>query len=109
MALIAEAFVFTYLGLTLLSTSIESISFSFIVLQLIFFVTIRTITFFGLAFLMKYNYINKIHNLNIKYRLCGLSQLKTRANAVLCFSGTIKGAVAFGLTVSLNKDIIKNR
>jgi len=53
MALIAEAFVFTYLGLTLLSTSLQSISIPFIVLQLIFFLVVRFISFFGLGFLMK--------------------------------------------------------
>ena len=53
MSNIAEAFVFTYLGLTLIYYMTHALSLSFIIWQLIFITTGRVVSIFGLAFLMK--------------------------------------------------------
>lgn len=53
MSNIAEAFVFTYLGLTLIYYMTHSLSLSFIFWELIIITTGRIVSIFGLAFLMK--------------------------------------------------------
>lgn len=54
MANIAEAFVFTYLGLTMIKSMTSVLSISFLLWELIFVVFGRIVGIFGLAFLMKY-------------------------------------------------------
>jgi NhaP-type Na+/H+ or K+/H+ antiporter len=54
MANIAEAFVFTYLGLTMIKSMSSVLSVSFLLWELIFVVFGRIVGIFGLAFLMKY-------------------------------------------------------
>lgn len=53
MANIAEAFVFTYLGLTMIKSMSSVLSISFLLWELIFVVCGRIVGIFGLAFLMK--------------------------------------------------------
>lgn len=53
MSNIAEAFVFTYLGLTSISTQSNSLSISFIIWVLIFVSLGRIVSIYGLSFLMK--------------------------------------------------------
>lgn len=55
MANIAEAFVFTYLGLTMVKTmtSTSALSLSFMFWALIFVCTGRVVAIFGLSWLMK--------------------------------------------------------
>ena len=53
MANIAEAFVFTYLGLTMIKSMTTVLSVSFLLLELIFVCTGRIVAIFGLAYLMK--------------------------------------------------------
>jgi sodium/hydrogen exchanger 8 len=53
MANIAEAFVFTYLGLTMIKSMTSVLSISFLLWELIFVVMGRVIAIFGLAWLMK--------------------------------------------------------
>jgi NhaP-type Na+/H+ or K+/H+ antiporter len=53
MANIAEAFVFTYLGLTMIKSMSSVLSISFLLWELIFVVLGRIVGIFGLAFLMK--------------------------------------------------------
>ena len=53
MANIAEAFVFTYLGLTMIKSMTTVLSISFLLWELIFVVMGRVIAIFGLAWLMK--------------------------------------------------------
>ena len=53
MSNIAEAFVFTYLGLTMIKSMTSVLSISFLIWELLFVVTGRITAIFGLAFLMK--------------------------------------------------------
>ena len=85
---IAEAFVFTYLGLTLISSIQQSFCLSFIVIE--FFVVIcgRIFAIFGLSWL-----IDK----------CGLRNfhMKTSQKGIMSCAGSIRGAIAFGLAISI--------
>ncbi len=85
---IAEAFVFTYLGLTLISSIQKSFCLSFIIIE--FFVVIcgRIFAIFGLSWL-----ISK----------CGLRNfhMKTSQKGIMSCAGSIRGAIAFGLAISL--------
>jgi NhaP-type Na+/H+ or K+/H+ antiporter len=53
MANIAEAFVFTYLGLTMIYYMTHSLSISFVIWELIFVVFGRVVGIFGLSFILK--------------------------------------------------------
>jgi NhaP-type Na+/H+ or K+/H+ antiporter len=53
MGIIAEAFVFTYLGLTALYYLSRTLSISFILIELVFVLLGRTIAIFGISFIMK--------------------------------------------------------
>ncbi len=53
MSNIAEAFVFTYLGLTMMNYFKKNISISFIFWELLFVILGRTFSIFGVAFIMK--------------------------------------------------------
>ena len=85
---IAEAFVFTYLGLTLISSIQQSFCLSFIIIE--FFVVIcgRIFAIFGLSYLLG---------------LCGLRNfhMKTSQKGIMSCAGSIRGAIAFGLAISI--------
>ena len=85
---IAEAFVFTYLGLTLISSIQQSFCLSFIVIE--FFVVIcgRIFAIFGLSYLLS---------------LCGVKNfhMKTSQKGIMSCAGSIRGAIAFGLAISI--------
>ena len=85
---IAEAFVFTYLGLTLISSIQQSFCLSFIVIE--FFVVIcgRIFAIFGLSYLLN---------------LCGVRNfhMKTSQKGIMSCAGSIRGAIAFGLAISI--------
>ena len=85
---IAEAFVFTYLGLTLISSIQKSFCLSFIVIE--FFVVLggRIFAIFGLSFIM---------------RLLGVKsfRMKTSQKGIMSCAGSIRGAIAFGLAISI--------
>ena len=85
---IAEAFVFTYLGLTLISSIQQSFCLSFIVIE--FFVVIcgRIFAIFGLSYLLN---------------LCGVKNfhMKTSQKGIMSCAGSIRGAIAFGLAISI--------
>jgi NhaP-type Na+/H+ or K+/H+ antiporter len=53
MSNVAEAFVFTYLGLTMIYYMTHALSVSFVLWELIFVVLGRVIAIFGLSYLMK--------------------------------------------------------
>jgi len=85
---IAEAFVFTYLGLTLISSIQKSFCYSFLVIE--FFVVIcgRIFAIFGLSALIG---------------LFGLKnfKMKTSQKGIMSCAGSIRGAIAFGLAISI--------
>ena len=85
---IAEAFVFTYLGLTLISSIQQSFCLSFIVIE--FFVVIcgRIFAIFGLSWLLG---------------VCGMKSfhMKTSQKGIMSCAGSIRGAIAFGLAISI--------
>ena len=85
---IAEGFVFTYLGLTSVSTSLESFSFIFIILVFIFVLIGRFIAVYGISFI-----------LNI-FRL-KIFQFDVSERGITFFAGCIRGAIAFGLAISI--------
>jgi NhaP-type Na+/H+ or K+/H+ antiporter len=99
MSNIAEAFVFTYLGLTLLYYMTHALSLSFIIWEIIFVVFGRIVGIFGLAYLMKI--------LNIKS-----FKIKFSEKGIMSCAGSIRGAIAFGLAISidtknqLNKEVL---
>ncbi len=85
---IAEAFVFTYLGLTLISSIQNNFCISFLVIE--FFVVIfgRIFAIFGLSWL-----IGKCGVKNFK--------MKTSQKGIMSCAGSIRGAIAFGLAISI--------
>ncbi len=89
MANIAEAFVFTYLGLTVIYYTSIAFSFSFIFLELIFVILGRVIAIYGITFLMSFF---KIKNFNLKQSHKG----------IMSCAGSIRGAIAFGLAISID-------
>ena len=85
---IAEAFVFTYLGLTLISSIQNYFCLSFLIIE--FFVVIlgRVFAIFGLSWL-----IVKLGVKNFK--------MKTSQKGIMSCAGSIRGAIAFGLAISI--------
>jgi NhaP-type Na+/H+ or K+/H+ antiporter len=85
---IAEAFVFTYLGLTLISSIQKSFCLSFIIIE--FFVVLggRIFAIFGLSYIIRL--------LNVKS-----FRMKTSQKGIMSCAGSIRGAIAFGLAISI--------
>ena len=85
---IAEAFVFTYLGLTLISSIQQSFCLSFIVIE--FFVVIcgRIFAIFGLSWIIVHCGVKNFH-------------MKTSQKGIMSCAGSIRGAIAFGLAISI--------
>ena len=96
---IAEAFVFVYLGLTAIHYFSVAFSWSFMFFELVTVVLGRFCSVYGICFLM---YILGVSNFKLSFIEKGISSC----------SGTIRGAIAFGLSISivsdkqLNKDIL---
>ena len=85
---IAEGFVFTYLGLTSISISHDSFSFIFIILVFFYVLIGRFIAVYGISFILN------IFNLKIfKYDVS--------ERGITFFAGCIRGAIAFGLAISM--------
>ena len=85
---IAEAFVFTYLGLTLIASIQKYFCLSFLIIE--FFVVIlgRGFAIFGLSW-----FIGKLGVKNFK--------MKTSQKGIMSCAGSIRGAIAFGLAISI--------
>jgi sodium/hydrogen exchanger-like protein 6/7 len=88
MSNIAEAFVFTYLGLTVIYYLTNAFSFSFILWETIFVFLGRVVSIYGIGFLMNY----------LKFKSFNL---RTSHMGIMTFSGSIRGAIAFGLAISI--------
>ena len=85
---IAEAFVFTYLGLTLITYIKHSLSISFIIIELFVVIFGRIFSIFFLCYLMK---IFGVHSF----------KMKTSQKGIMSCAGSIRGAIAFGLAISI--------
>ena len=85
---IAEAFVFTYLGLTLIASIQNYFCLSFLIIE--FFVVIlgRAFAIFGLSWVMGVLHIRNFH-------------MKTSQKGIMSCAGSIRGAIAFGLAISI--------
>ena len=85
---IAEAFVFTYLGLTLIASIQNNFCLSFLIIE--FFVVIcgRIFAIFGLSFLIEKLGLKNFH-------------MKTSQKGIMSCAGSIRGAIAFGLAISI--------
>ena len=99
MSKIATAFVFTYLGLTSIHYISQALSVSFIFFQLFFVLLSRSLSVYGINYFMrKFNF----KNFKINHKQSG----------ILFFCGSIKGAIAFGLSISIgtansiNRDVM---
>ena len=98
---IAEAFVFVYLGLTLIYHIQQSLSISFIIIELIIVVFGRIVAIFGLCYIMKVLGVKSF-------------KMKTSQKGIMSCAGSIRGAIAFGLAISidtpneLNKEILRS-
>ena len=88
MSNIAEAFVFTYLGLTLISSIQNNFCLSFLIIE--FFVVIfgRVFAIFGLSFLIEKLGVKSFH-------------MKVSQKGIMSCAGSIRGAIAFGLAISI--------
>ena len=88
MSNIAEAFVFTYLGLTLISSIQNNFCLSFLIIE--FFVVIfgRIFAIFGLSFLIEKLGVKSFH-------------MKVSQKGIMSCAGSIRGAIAFGLAISI--------
>jgi NhaP-type Na+/H+ or K+/H+ antiporter len=89
MSNIAEAFVFTYLGLTVIHYTTNSFSFSFIFCELIFVILGRVIAIFGISYMMK---VFKVNSFRLQFSHKG----------IMSCAGSIRGAIAFGLAISID-------
>lgn len=96
MSNIAEGFVFTYLGLTSVSITAHSISVGFIFWILIFVLLGRFIAIYGLSFFLR-------------LIRCPNFEMKKIDKGIMCFAGSIRGAIAFGLAISIESNSIDNR
>ena len=85
---IAEGFVFTYLGLTSISISHDSFSFIFIMLVFIFVLIGRFVAVYGISLFLN------IFKLKI-------FQFDMSERGITFFAGCIRGAIAFGLAISI--------
>lgn len=96
---LAEAFIFTYLGLTAIHYFSVAFSWSFMLFELITVVSGRFISVYGICFIME---LFKVRSFNLSWSERG----------IMGCSGTIRGAIAFGLSISiqsnkpLNRDIL---
>ena len=96
---IAEGFVFTYLGLTSISISHDSFSFIFLLLVFIYVLIGRFLAVYGISFILN------IFKLKI-------FQFDVSERGITFFAGCIRGAIAFGLAISMpaeNEDSIRNK
>ena len=92
LANIAEGFVFTYLGLTSISISHDSFCFVFIILVFIFVLLGRFLAVFGISFILNIFKL-KIFTFDMSER------------GITFFAGCIRGAIAFGLAISMPEDV----
>ena len=88
---IAEGFVFTYLGLTSISISHDSFSFIFIILVFIFVLIGRFLAVYGISLFLNLFKL-KIFQFDVSER------------GITFFAGCIRGAIAFGLAISIPSD-----
>ena len=86
---IAEAFVFTYLGLTLITYIKHSLSISFIIIELFVVIFGRIFSIFFLCYLMKFFGVHSF-------------KMKTSQKGIMSCAGSIRGAIAFGLAISID-------
>ena len=96
---IAEGFVFTYLGLTSISISHDSFSLFFIILVFIYVLIGRFVAVYGISFFLN------IFKLKI-------FQFDSSERGITFFAGCIRGAIAFGLAISMpsqNEESIVNK
>ena len=96
---LAEAFVFVYLGLTAVHYFQVAFSWSFMIFELIVVVCGRFVSVYGICILMDLFHVSNFKLSFIERGICSCS-------------GTIRGAIAFGLSISivskseLNRDIL---
>ena len=96
---LAEAFVFVYLGLTAVHYFQVAFSWSFMIFELIVVVCGRFVSVYGICILMDLFHVSNFKLSFVERGICGCS-------------GTIRGAIAFGLSISivskseLNRDIL---
>jgi NhaP-type Na+/H+ or K+/H+ antiporter len=96
---LAEAFVFVYLGLTAVHYFQVAFSWSFMIFELIVVVAGRFVSVYGICVLMDLFHVTNFKLSFVERGICGCS-------------GTIRGAIAFGLSISivskseLNRDIL---
>ena len=96
---LAEAFVFVYLGLTAVHYFQVAFSWSFMIFELIVVVCGRFVSVYGICILMDLFHVTNFKLSFVERGICGCS-------------GTIRGAIAFGLSISivskseLNRDIL---
>jgi NhaP-type Na+/H+ or K+/H+ antiporter len=96
---LAEAFVFVYLGLTAVHYFQVAFSWSFMIFELFVVVCGRFVSVYGICILMDLFHVSNFKLSFVERGICGCS-------------GTIRGAIAFGLSISivskseLNRDIL---
>ena len=96
---IAEAFVFVYLGLTAVHYFQVAFSWSFMLFELCVVICGRFVSVFGICILMDLFHVSNFKLSFVERGICSCS-------------GTIRGAIAFGLSISivsksqLNRDIL---
>ena len=91
LANIAEGFVFTYLGLTSISISHDSFCLSFIILVFLFVLVGRFLAVYGISLILNIFKL-KIFSFDMSER------------GITFFAGCIRGAIAFGLAISMPED-----
>jgi NhaP-type Na+/H+ or K+/H+ antiporter len=97
MSNVAEAFVYTHLGLTFFYTVHKKFSLSFIILEFISIVVARWASIYGVGYLIR----DVMQYKNFK--------MKNNDLSIMSFCGSIRGPISFGLAISMdtpNREII---
>lgn len=93
---LAEAFIFAYLGLTAIHYFMVAFSWSFMLFELVIVVFGRFCSVFIISFFMD---LFKVRSFNLNFTEKG----------IMSCSGTIRGAIAFGLSISIQSNKQINR
>jgi NhaP-type Na+/H+ or K+/H+ antiporter len=89
MSNIAEAFVFTYLGLTVIYNASMAFSLSFFCWELIFVIIGRVSAIYGISYVIDFFKIQSF-------------KIKNSHKGIMSCAGSIRGAIAFGLAISID-------
>ena len=90
--IIAEALVFSSLGMTILYFTYHSFSLNFVIYELIIIILCRIFTIFGQIYIIENVFKSKKFKLKLSHK------------SILTVVGSIRGAISFGLAISIHSN-----